>query len=418
MKVYQNRKPLVNDVYQLIDTKTLMAKASEGIFKLSVELGLEVIRQMMDGEATEIAGVKGKHDKNRKANRHGEEMTSVVLGGAKAPLSKPRLRKSDGNGEIQLNTLKAFQNEDPLNDSIMATVLAGVSCRKYNRTLEGMPKNVKCVSKSEVSRRFASGMKAAMDEFFGRRLDNSYPAVMIDGMVLGKMTIIVAMGIDSGGEKQILGIIEGGSENSEVVKTLLSDLLERGLDPKEPRLYVIDGSKALVKAIRDTFGDKAVIQRCQVHKKRNVLSQLPESMKSETSKIMTAAYREFEYEDARVRLERIAKSLDYRYPAAAASLREGLEETLTINTLCVPGLLRVTLASTNAIESANSVCAGVIRRVTNFKSGEVALRQAAAGFMEAERGFYRIKGYREIPILQNALTRLTNTVMDNKIATA
>jgi len=418
MKVYQSRKPSVNDAYQLIDSKMLMAKASEGIFKLSVELGLEIIKQMMDGEATEIAGIKGKHDKNRKANRHGEEMTSVVLGGAKATLSKPRLRKANGSGEIQLNTLKAFQNEDPLNNSILATVLAGVSCRKYSRTLEGMPKNVKCVSKSEVSRRFASGMKAAMDEFFGRRLDNSYPAIMIDGMVLGKMTIIAAMGIEVNGEKQMLGIIEGGSENSEVAKALLADLLERGLDPTEPRLYVIDGSKALAKAIRDTFGDKAVIQRCQVHKKRNVLSQLPESMKSETSKLMTAAYREFEYEDARVRLERIAKDLEYRYPAAATSLLEGLEETLTVNILCVPGLLRVTLASTNAIESANSVCAGVIRRVTNFRSGEVALRQAAAGYIEAERGFYKIKGYREIPILQNALACLTNTVIDSNIVIA
>jgi transposase-like protein len=418
MKVYQNKKSYVNDSYQLINPELLTAKASEGIFKLSIDLGLEVIRQMMESEVTEYAGMKGKHDKNRKAFRHGEEETSVVVGGAKSKINKPRIRKKDGDGEIVLKTLKAFQNEDPLNNSIIATVLAGVSCRKYNRTLEGMPKELKCVSKSEVARRFAAGMKAAMDEFFGRRIDVGYPALMIDGMVLGKMTIVAAMGIKANGEKQMLGIIEGGSENSAVAKALLNDLLERGLDPTEPRLYTIDGSKALTKAISDTFGDMAVIQRCQVHKKRNVLSQLPESMKAETSKQMTAAYREYDYMDAKPRLDRIAKNLEHRYPAAAASLREGLEETLTVHKLGIPGLLRQTLTSTNAIESANSVCAGVIRRVSYFRSGEVALRQAAAGFMEAERGFYRIKGYREIPILQNALARLTNTIIEDNMTSA
>jgi transposase-like protein len=207
-------------------------------------------------------------------------------------------------------------------------------------------------------------------------------------------------------------------KNSEVIKALLNDLLERGLDLTEPRLYTIDGSKALAKAIHDTFGNLAVIQRCQVHKKRNVISQLPESMKAETSKLMTAAYREYEYKDAKQRLERIARNLKHKYPAAASSLREGLEETLTVHNLEIPSLLRQTLTSTNAIESANSVCAGVIRRVSNFRTGEVALRQAAAGFMEAERGFNRVKGYRQIPILRNALARLMNTTLEDSMATA
>jgi len=252
-------------------------------------------------------------------------------------------------------------------------------------------------------------MKGAMDEFFSRPIEGSYPAVMIDGMALGKITVVAALGIGIDGKKRILGLIEGGSENSEVVKALLSDMIERGLDPSEPRLYTIDGSKALAKAVKDTFGDKAVIQRCQVHKKHNVLAHLPESEKSRVGKSISLAYMEFSAVEAERKLNLLARGLEMCYPAAAASLREGLEETLAVHRLGVPGLLRLTLSSTNAIESANSVCAGVIRRVTRFNTGEAALRQAAAGFMEAERCFRRIKGYRELPLLQAALAKLTRS---------
>lgn len=248
-----------------------------------------------------------------------------------------------------------------------------------------------------------------MDEFFNRRIEGRYPAMMLDGLVLGKMTIVAAMGIDSEGRKRILGLIEGGSENSEVVKTLLADLIERGLDPSEPRLYVLDGGKALHKAVTDVFGKRAVIQRCQVHKKRNVLAHLPESEQTRVSIALTMAYREFDYTKAKSALELLLKDLAYRYPKAADSLREGLEETLTVHRLKLPGLLRQTLSSTNAMESANSGCMGILRRVCNFKNGATTLRYAAAGFLEAERGFRRIKGFRQIPVLQSALERLTET---------
>ncbi len=233
--------------------------------------------------------------------------------------------------------------------------------------------------------------------------------MMLDGMELGKMAIIAAMGIDSEGKKHLLGFTEGGSENSEVVKASLNDLIERGLDASEPRLYVLDGSKALYKAVKDTFGKNAVIQRCQVHKKRNVLSQLPESEHANVSVALTMAYREFDYSKAKASLDQLADRLVYRYPKAADSLREGLEETLTVHRLQLPGLLRQTLSSTNAMESANSACMGIIRRVCNFKNGGMILRYAAAGFLEAERGFRKIKGFRQIPFLQNALARLTQS---------
>ena len=389
--------------------KAAVAKlASEGLLALSVQVGLEVLRQMLAVDVTALAGAKGRHNPDRSAYRHGTETTRVVMGGQKVSVKRPRVRSKEGS-ELQLPTLSVFQNEDPLNRVLLQRLLCGVSTRKYSRTLDESLEDAACVSKSEASRRFAAAMEARMDEFFKRRIEGSFPAMMIDGLELGKMTIIAAMGIDSEGRKRILGLAEGGSENSEVVKALLADMVERGLDASEPRLYILDGGEALHKAVKDTFGKKAVIQRCQVHKKRNVLSYLPESEQANVSLAMTTAYREFEYVKAKASLELLADNLAYRYPKAADSLREGLEETLTAHRLKLPGLLRQTLSSTNAMESANSGCMGIIRRVCNFKNGAMTLRYAAAGFLEAERGFRRIKGYKQIPILQNALARLTES---------
>lgn len=419
MKVYQNEgRSGKQNMVSIVDFDAVAVKACAGLLRLSLDIGLDVMHQLLDTEVIEYAGEKGKHDKGRGAYRHGMEKTKVVLGGEKVSVMRPRVRRTAGGGEIALETLTAFQNEDHLNEAILSRLLSGVSSRKYARTLDSGIGDTACVSKSEASRRFAAAMKSAMDEFFGRSIEDSYPSIMIDGMNLGKITVVAAMGIGNGGRKRILGIVEGGSENSEVVKALLSDLIDRGLDPSEPRLYTIDGSKALAKAIKDTFGDKAVIQRCQIHKKRNVLAHLPESEKDRVGKTISLAYMEFDATEATRKLDLLARELDMRYPTAAKSLREGLSETLTVHKLKVPGVLRKTLSSTNAIESANSVCAGVIRRVTNFKTGEAALRQAAAGFMEAERGFRRIKGYRELPLLAAELAKLTGTVSEVRMEVA
>lgn len=408
MKGYQKERASVNGSIEVMDMGPLVELASEGLLALSVQVGLEVLRQMLAVDVTALAGAKGRHNPDRSAYRHGTETTRVVMGGQKVSVKRPRVRSKEGS-ELQLPTLSVFQNEDPLNRVLLQRLLCGVSTRKYSRTLDESLEDAACVSKSEASRRFAAAMEARMDEFFKRRIEGSFPAMMIDGLELGKMTIIAAMGIDSEGRKRILGLAEGGSENSEVVKALLADMVERGLDASEPRLYILDGGKALHKAVKDTFGKKAVIQRCQVHKKRNVLAHLPESEQTRVSIALTMAYREFDYTKAKSALELLLKDLAYRYPKAADSLREGLEETLTVHRLKLPGLLRQTLSSTNAMESANSGCMGILRRVCNFKNGAMTLRYAAAGFLEAERGFRRIKGYKQIPILQNALARLTES---------
>ena len=227
----------------------------------------------------------------------------------------------------------------------------------------------------------------------------------MDGMAVGKMTVIAAMGIGNDGHKCMLGLTAGGTENQEAVKALLTDLLDRGLAADQPRLFVLDGGKALHKAVTDTFGGKAVIQRCQVHKKRDVLAQLPKSERANTGLQISMAYLENDYDNAKKALDLLAHNLEHRYPKAAASLREGLEETLTVHRLKVPGLLRQTLSNTNAMESANSVAASVIKRVKHWNDGEQILRYAAAGFLEAEKSFRRVKGYRQIPLLVSAIEK-------------
>ena len=246
----------------------------------------------------------------------GTDKTTVVMGGKKVRVDRPRVRAIDGSGEFPLETLSMFQSEDPLNKAIMAKLLSGVSTRKYSCTVEGDTADAVCTSKSEVSRRFIEGMDSLMQEFFTRTLDQDYPVMMIDGLELGKLTVLAAMGIDSDGRKRILGIAEGSSENSTVVKGLLEDLIRRGLDAARPRLYVLDGGKALHKAVTDIFGAESLVQRCQVHKKRNVLSYLPESEQANVSVAMTMAYREFEYEAAKGKLMSIANNLEYPYVLA------------------------------------------------------------------------------------------------------
>lgn len=402
MKVYQEKQETVNTGIEITNYRFLQERAKNGLLELSMSLGIEIMLMMLEEDVTMYAGPKGRHGTaGRVGYRHGSEQTMVVMGGKKIHTRRPRVRNLSGDGELPLPTLAQFQSEDPLNEAIMARLLAGVSTRKYSRTIGD--EDAHCTSKSEVSRRFIKEMDKLMEEFFTRSLSDDYPVIIIDGLVLGKMTILAAMGITRDGKKRMLGLIEGGSENSVVVIELLNDLIARGLDPLRPRLYVLDGGKALYKGVTGVFGKDSLIQRCQVHKKRNVLFYLPKSEQANTSKALTMAYREFDYKIAKEKLLLLANNLEYRYPKAAASLREGLEETLTVHRLSVPGLLRETLSSTNPLESANSVCRGIIRRVCNFKDGGMALRHAAAGFMGAEQGFHRVRGYKHMGVLVTML---------------
>ena len=326
MKSYQKKISQVKESIEVINSEAILEKASEGLLNLSIELGLEVLRQMLELDVTGLAGEKGKHNKNRFAYRHGSENTKVVLGGEKLSIQKPRVLSLEG-GELSLPTLTAFQNEEPLSRAVMSRLLCGVSTRKYDRTLDIAAEERSCTSKSEASRRFVAGLELLMEEFFARPITNDYPVIMLDGLSVGDMMVIAAMGITSDGHKQMLGLIEGATETHTVVNSLLSDLINRGLSIEMPRLFVLDGGKGLHKAVRDIFGKHAVIQRCQMHKKRNVLSHLPKSEQTNIGLSISRAYMEFDYDKAKSALELIADNLDYRYPKAAESLREGLDET-------------------------------------------------------------------------------------------
>jgi transposase-like protein len=404
MKSYHKQNPESNLI--ITDPKKLKEIAEEGLMKLSLELGMEALQQILAQDVEGLVGPKGKHNQERKAYRHGSEATKVVLGGQKISVQKPRVRSMDGQ-ELQLKSLETFQKEDPLEYSILEHVLSGVSYRKYSRTLnESIPEKTS-VSKSTVSRRFTKAMEHQMSEFFSRPINEDYPVLMLDGIALSKITVVAVMGITNDGHKKMLGIIEGGSENSLIVKDLLGNLIERGLDPERNRLVVIDGAKALRKAVLDTFGDRVIIQRCQVHKKRNVLSHLPKSEQTNIGFAISRAYLEFDEQAAKKVLEQIANNLEPRYPKAAESLREGMDETLSIHRLKIPGTLRQTLSNTNAIESANSVSMWTAGRVSGFRNGTQALRWMAAGFMEAEKSFRRVRGYKQIPVLTVHLDSLS-----------
>ncbi len=406
MKSYQRKESKVKGSVTILDERKLLETAAGGLLNLSIELGLEVMNQILELDVETLAGKKGKRNPDRKAYRHGYEKTKVVLGGAKRSVEKPRVRSADGKDELPLPSLPLFQDEDPLSQAVLAKIIRGVSTRKYAGTSEHPDADSSCTSKSEVNRRFIAALEPMAAEFLSRRLEGDYPAIMIDGMNIGDMTVLAAMGVRKDGTKQILGVIEGSSENHLVANALLSDLIDRGLAADIPHLFVLDGGKALHKAVSDTFGQFAVIQRCQVHKKRNVLSHLPKSEQSNVGLALSRAYMEFDYDKAKSELMLIANNLELRYPKAAASLLEGLDETLTVHRLEIPGLLRQTLCSTNPMESANSVCMSFARRVKNWKSGKMILRNITAGFIEAEKSFHRVKGYRQIPLLTSSLYAL------------
>jgi len=332
------------------DGDDLKQMAVQGLQSLALQIGIKAMSQVFEEEVTELCGPKGKHNPDRQAYRHGQDATKVVYGGSKISVNSPRVRSKSG-GEISLESLEYFQAEDQLNENIFAMVLNGISTRKYEKVINRtVSTDSKSVGKSTVSKRYQVELDKVAKEFFDRPLSDDYFAVMLDGITVAKTTVIVAMGINTDGKKHMLGLIAGGSENSIAVKGLLDDLIKRGLDPTLPRLFVLDGSKALHKGVQDTFGSNSPIQRCQVHKKRNVLSYLPDSQKDWVGIQISMAYMEFDYDTALSKLRGIADSLDHQYPNAANSLREGLEETLTVHKLKVPGKLRKTLATTNPME--------------------------------------------------------------------
>lgn len=403
-----------------IGLREIGATAKEGLLALAVGVGFQVLQAMMEEEVNRIAGPKGKHQPGREAVRHGKEKGYVILGGRKVRIKRPRVRSTDKK-EIPLVTYTTFQQEDPLEQAVLERVLYGLACRQYRRGLEPVGSTVEAIgaSKSAVSRRLIKGLERALEELLNRSLSGlDLLALMIDGVVVAEHTAVVALVIDSDGNKHVLGLWEGATENAVLCRSLLSDLVARGLSYERGILVVIDGSKALRAAVRDIFGEKAVVQRCQVHKKRNVLEHLPKSKQARVKRKLSTAWRENNPARAKQKLLRLAEELEKDHPGAAASLREGLEETLTVQRLRLPGLLQKSLSSTNIVESALDGVRQTARNVKRWSDGKQVLRWVAAGLLVAESRFHRLAGYKELPLLRVALQREMLRRKDGEITPA
>lgn len=388
----------------------LVGAAKEGLLALSVGVGLGVMAELLEEEVTEVVGPKGKHDPERSAVRHGHEAGEVTLGGRRVAVERPRVRTADGSQEVRLETYRHFADRDPLTRLVLEQMLAGVSTRRFERTREPVGPDVEAqarsVSKSAVSREFVARTRENLDALVSRRLDDVRLAVMmIDGIELKGRTNVVALGMTTEGVKIPLGLWEGSTENATVATALLSDLVDRGLDPEQGILFVIDGAKALRKAIRTVFGQRAPVQRCVRHKERNVLDHLPERDRPVVKRRLRHAWADTDHGRALEKLRLLAAELERSHPGAAASLREGMQETLTLTRLGIRGNLKKTLESTNPCESMIECVRRTSRNVKHWQNGDMCLRWTAVGMLEAERQFRRIIGYADLAKLVTAIER-------------
>ena len=378
----------------LIDTQAELQE-------LVVASGLKVLEAMLEEDRTAVCGPRYAHQPERQAYRAGHTPSQVVLGGRKVAMRRPRARR-DGT-EVPLPTVRAFTDADPLNRRVVDQMLIGVATRQYARSLEPLGADVttRGTSKSAVSRRFVAQTQAQLDAWRATPLDALDLAVLlIDGVHVGGHCIVVALGIDKTGAKHPLGL---STENATVCQGLLTNLASRGLRTDRSLLVIVDGAKALDTAVTQTFGRAALVQRCQVHKGRNILEYLPEAQRPWVKTVLTRAYTNSHVKTAKRLLEHLAHRLDTDYPSAAASVREGLDETLTVLGLGLSERLQRSLATTNAIESLLSRTRHVQRHVKRWRGGTMVLRWVAAGVLEAAKGFRRVKGCQDMPALVAAL---------------
>jgi putative transposase len=381
--------------------------AHEGLLALAVATGLQVMDAWMNADVEALCGPHGAHNPDRAGYRHSVAAGSVTLGGRRVPISRPRVRAADGSGELPISSYELFSGTELLGEIAMERMLAGLSTRRYRVGLEpvgaGVEAAATATSRSAVSRKFVAATEAALAELMAADLTGlDLVALMIDGVHFGEHCCVVALGVSIDGVKHPLALEEGSTENATLVTDLLVGLRDRGLDVTRPTLVVIDGSKALRRAVLDVF-DHPVIGRCQLHKIRNVRDKLPERLRSTVAKRMRAAYHADSALDAEAQLTALAAELDKTHPGAAASLREGLDETLTVLRLGLPPTLARTFRSTNAIESMISICRARSANVKRWRDGQMALRWCAAGMLEAGKQFRRINGHLHLAKLRAAL---------------
>lgn len=380
----------------------------EGLLSAAVNVGLSVFGELMATEVTEICGKKGHHDPARRAVRHGAERSSVPMGGRVVAVDKPRVRAVDGSGEVALEVWKSLSSRELLDRHTLISMLAGVSTRSYATLLEptghGVEATSSSTSKSSVSRRFVEATKTRLQAFRSRPLDDRrFVVVYIDGFGFAEETLVAALGVDEAGHKVPLSVVHGTTENKAVCKKLLDDIEDRGFDASAGVLFVIDGGKAIYHAIKDKWGDQALIQRCRAHKERNIVGLLPDAHHAWVRRDLRRAWAMGDPGDAERTLRALATKIERTHPDAAASLREGLTDTITVNRLGVTGSLLKTVATTNPMESTVDVVKVHARNVKRWMPGDMRLRWAAAGMVAAEAQYHRVHGYRQIGDLVSAI---------------
>jgi putative transposase len=368
--------------------------------------GVRALQAVFQTEAETVVGPKGKHQEGRTHHHWGTTATELTFGGRRLQVARPRVRSTKGT-EVVLPAVAAWRQRDPLTARVLEQIVLGVSARGYAGSLEPGPVGVRSrgTSKSAVSRTLRGRLTAALEAQLTQRLEGlALLALFLDGVVVGGQTVIVALGLTRDGEKVPLGLRLGSTENAIVCTELLQDLLGRGLKSADRVLCVIDGGKGLRRALQDVLGTAAVIQRCQLHKARNLLALVPKARQAYVRAMLQRAYRAASAAAARRLLHALGIWLeDNGHVDAAASLREGLEETLTVVTLGLPPRLRRLFATTNCIENLIRIVRHVTRNVTRWRDGTMIRRWVGLGLRRAAARFRRITGHRELATLATAL---------------
>lgn len=394
------------EIQLMLDPKEVLAMMQDSLTDFATEMGLKVACLLLEDEVDQRCGSRYERVPERTVTRYGHQRGVTVIAGQKLPIQRPRMRYTRQCGEAELETYAQLQSPEAMPQAVLKRLVRGVSCRDYEGVVD-LAREGFGVQKSSVSRSFVKASAKEVRQLSERRFDDlRFAVVYIDGVAYAAEMMVCALGITTDGTKHLLGLRQGATENAEVCASLLEELRERGLATDQPTLFVLDGAKALRAAVKRVWGRHALIQRCQAHKKRNVQAHLPQKHWQELSRQMNLAYHETDYEEAMKLLKLTARWLDRISPDAAASLREGMEETITVVRLGVPELLRKTLATTNPIESAFSVAQNVTARVKRWRDGDMRQRWCTAGLLRAESKFRRVKGHRQMPQLLKALDRI------------
>ena len=385
--------------------------------RLCLHAGTAAIEATVAADAEQLCGKRYQRHAERQGHRWGVVDSEVGWHGGKAALRRPRVRRR-GGAELELPSWTAIQKADLLTRWAFNQMLIGVATRKYARSvrlpdgdLAGQAK--RATTKSSVSRRFVALSTAKLKEWLAADLSGlDLLVIQIDGLRVGDHVLVAAIGIDGAGDKHVLAVAEGATENAAVVKVLLSDLVERGLRPDIVRLFIVDGAKALSRAVRDTFGNFALIQRCQVHKGRNIIER---ALHAGVKTVLRQAWDSPTAEQAERVLKNLARRLDHDAPGVSASILEGLDEMLTVIRIGLPDRLRRSLGCTNAIESLMAVLRKVCRNVKRWRDARMALRWTGTAMLEAEKSFRRLKAHKQLPILRAALLRHQQALLGDKL---